>query len=42
MSAMALPQKNKTLHVQCLGTKEDAFLRMRVAEQRQLRINEFF
>ena len=28
--------------VQCLGTMEDAFLIMRVAEQRQLRISEFF
>ena len=28
--------------VPCLGTMEDAFLRMRVTEQRQLRISEFF
>ena len=27
--------------VQCLGTMEDALLRMRVAGQRQLKINEF-
>ena len=38
-----LMAKNEQRHfVQFIGAIEDAFLRMRVAEQRQLKVSEFF
>ena len=38
-----LMARNEQRHfVQCLGAIEDAFLRMRVAKQRQSKISEFF
>ena len=38
-----LMARNEQRHfVQCVGAIEDAFLRMRVAEQRQSKISEFF